>query len=398
MNRWGYSVADWRTLNAALLNPHRLKVRATLLDLDGKHLNDLTDKLADGQINVDGTSSDGIARTATIVLRDPRRALPFDSSSPADSALWYDRMVRIVYEVRSGDGWLGGPAFVGPVTSLVRDGQTVSVGCKDKAWLASGNAWTVLHLGKGMKVTDAITRVMRDLTGETLLDIPDLPQRLPHHVTITPDDIPWHEARKLANAVDRQLYYDSGGWCRLRRWPGRSLFTFTDRHMVTNPKLTAPTSFANAVRVIGAVPKGSKTHVHASGVASGPLGPARLTRNGVGLHLMATGATIRDDKIKTQAAAQARVDRELADGTRAPIVVTFDALPGPGAFLDPGDLVRAHTDDGGETFRYMQASVPLNVSAGTPMAVGFLDRRMAHHNPRPPRHHAHRHHKSRKHR
>jgi hypothetical protein len=376
VNRHGLSAAQWRTLTATLAGPHRLRVRAQLLDLNRQHLASLTPLFLDGQIDIDLHAD--VVRRATVVLNDPRRALPFDSDSPAVGALWFDRMIRIAYDVWTDSyGWLTLVPFTGPVVGLARDGRQVTATCDGMERLAMGNAWTVLALNKGMRKTNAIRRIMAELTGETRFDIPDLPATLPHPVTLRPDDVPWLQATELARSMDRQLFYTGEGILALRRHPRHVAFEFTGRaHVLSNPQVAAPADFANAARVIGHDPKGPKRQLVAQAVAAGQLSPARLGRNGVGRHLMAGGATIAADKAKTRAEIRARAERELEDALRQPVQVSFDALPGPGAFLDPGDKCRVRIDEGAVTFRFAQASMPLNIANGQGMTVGYLDHRM----------------------
>jgi hypothetical protein len=382
MNRFGLSAAQWRAVTATLASSHRLRVRAQLLDLDGKHLASLTPQLLDGQVDLDVSAE--VVRRATVVIDDRRRALPFDSDSPSGSAFWFDRMIRIAYDVLTeGHGWLTLVPFTGPVVGLSRDGRQVTVTCDGMERLAMGNTWTVLALDKGMRKTDAIKRIMRELTGESRFDIPDLPATLPRPVTLTPDDVPWVQARRIASSMDRQLFYTGGGVLTLRRHPEHVAFEFTGRrHVLSSPQVSAPSDFANAARVIGHDPKGPKRQLVAQAVASGPLSPSRLGRNGVPRYLMAGGSTVQADNAKTSADVHAQASRELLDALRQPVQVSFDALPGPGAFLDPGDKCRVSVDEGALTFRLTQASMPLNTLNGQGMSVGYNDYRMGHGRPR----------------
>jgi hypothetical protein len=273
--------------------------------------------------------------------------------------------------------------FTGPVVGLARDGRQVTVTCDGMERLAMGNTWTVLALDKGMRKTDAIKRIMRELVGESRFDIPDLPATLPRPVTLTPDDVPWVQARRIASSMDRQLFYTGGGVLTLRRHPEHVAFEFTGRkHVLSSPQVSAPSDFANAARVVGHDPKGPKRQLVAQAVASGPLSPSRLGHNGVPRYLMAGGATVQADNAKTRAEVNARASRELVDALRQPVQVSFDALPGPGAFLDPGDKCRVSVDEGAITFRLTQLSMPLNTANGQGMSVGYNDYRMGHGRPR----------------
>jgi hypothetical protein len=382
MNRFGLSAAQWRAVTATLCSSHRLRVRAQLLDLDGKHLASLTPQLLDGQVDLDVSAE--VVRRATVVIDDRRRALPFDSDSPSPGAFWFDRMIRVAYDVLTDAyGWLTLVPFTGPVVGLARDGRQVTVTCDGMERLAMGNTWTVLALDKGMRKTDAIRRIMRELVGESRFDIPDLPATLPRPVTLTPDDVPWVQARRIAHSMDRQLFYTGGGVLTLRRHPEHVAFEFTGRrHVLSSPQVSAPSDFANAARVVGHDPKGPKRQLVAQAVASGPLSPSRLGHNGVPRYLMAGGATVQADNAKTRAEVNARASRELVDALRQPVQVSFDALPGPGAFLDPGDKCRVSVDEGAVTFRLTQLSMPLNTANGQGMSVGYNDYRMGHGRPR----------------
>jgi hypothetical protein len=97
---------------------------------------------------------------------------------------------------------------------------------------------------------------------------------------------------------------------------------------------------------------------------------------------MAGGSTIQADNAKTSADVHAVAARELLDALLQPVQVSFDALPGPGAFLDPGDKCRVSVDDGALTFRLTQTSMPLNTLNGQGMSVGYNDYRMGHGRPR----------------
>lgn len=369
----GLSAAERRALITTLGRTHRVRVRCTTLDLAGAALSDLTPYLLDGQVDVDSTAD--VTRSQTLTLSDPNRALPFDSDHPADTSLFLDCMIRSTYSVLVGDEWVSIPVFTGPVSKLDRNGDQVTVECQGKEVLAMGASWAPLTLPKGMKKTDAIRRILAERAGETSFDIPDLPARLPKPISLGRASVPWKVARSIARSMNHQLYYDGSGTCRLRTHPGTVGFTFTGRdHVTSAPQISYSGDVVNAAYVFGAIPKGSKTHVHAVAVAprNHPLSPQRLGRNGVPRYLLRNGDTIQDDQIKTVAEAQARANQDVRDGLLQAVEVSFDSKPLP--FFDPGDLCHVTTDDLSVTFRLQQFSLPLGGSDSAGMSVGYHKR------------------------
>jgi hypothetical protein len=374
VNRRGLSAADWRAYCATLVQPHRERTLLRVESLAGVPGATLTGYFDDGQVDMDVTAA--VTRTATITLHDPRRSLPFDSDHPSDTALFMDRMIRVSSSVLVGDTWRTRPVFTGPVTKLDRDGDLVTAECQGKEVLALGASWAPMTLRKGMKKTDAIRRIMAERAGETFFDIPDLSARLPKHVVLSRESVPWLVARRIARSMALQLFYDGAGVCTLRRVPGVVGFAFTGTHHVTTPPQISWSTegVVNAVYVLGGVPKGSKTHVHASAVAprSHPLSPWRLGRNGVPRYLTPNGQIVQDDMLKTVAECKARAERIVHDGLLMGVDASFDSVPI--GFLDPQDLCRVSTDDGDVTFRLRSFSLPLSAASGQGMSVGYHKR------------------------
>lgn len=364
----GLSAADQRAQRAAMLVPNRVRTRLSARTLAGDTMADLSPFFESGQVNVDGSAD--VTRSLTLTLNDPRRALPFDTDHPAKTALFFDRAIRVDYEVLVAGDWQSIPSFTGPVTKLDRDGDQVTVECQGKEVLYLGAAWRPITLHKGMKKTDAIRLLLSDANpayAETQLDIPDLPARMPRTKSLTREDVPWLVAQKIADSMSMQLFYDGRGTCRLRHRPEHVSLSFAGTGFVVSPiQVSWSDTFVNAVIVHGTKPKGAKEHVHAVAVAQAnhPLSPQRTGR-----YLLPGGQIIRDDHIKTTAEAQKRADKRLADGLRQGVDVAFDSIPGPVALLDPDDLSHVHTDDGSVTFRIRSFSLPLVV--GEPASVGY---------------------------
>lgn len=367
----GLSAAQQRDLRATITAPYRARTRIELQDLAGNAVADLTPYFADGQADVDSTAA--VTRSASVVLHDETRSLPFDTDHPATTALYFDRMLRITWGVLvGGTDWVDLPVFTGPITKLDRDGDQVTVECQGKEVMLLGAAWAPLTLAKNMRRTDAIIRLLREgnpVYREPLIDVPDAAARLPKAISLTRESVPWLKAKSIARSMNRQLFYDGAGRARLRTYPGTVGFTFTGQHHVTSPiQVSFSSELVNAVAVEGGIPKGSKKPVTAVAVApaSHPLSPRR-----VGRYLLPDGQIIRDDSIKTTKEAQALADSRLEDGLLQAVEVSFDSAPVH--FLDPADLCHVATDDGSVTFRLQKFSLPL-VANGQAMSVGYTRR------------------------
>lgn len=373
----GLAAADHRALLAALVDiGTKIRVHVEIRNFAGETIADVSDRLIDGQVDIDAGAD--ITRALSMTLTDPKRHLPFDSKHPAKTALFFDRTIRARYDVLlPGNQWVEIPVFTGPVTRLNRTGALVNVEARGKEVFFLGAAWQITALRKHLQKTDALTRILTEgnpFYAEGRLAIPDLDARLPHHIGITRDAQLWKIARNIARSMDRQLFYDARGIATLRTHPDHVRFTFTGAHrVVTDPVITYDEDTANAAIVKGANPKGPKNQIIAFALPrpSHPLHP----RN-IGRVTLATGQIIEDSTIKKQADAQARADRALRDAIRQGTDVQFDSVPVP--LLDPLDLCSVHTDDLHAVFRLGQSSLPLVLTGDVVMHVGYRKRITTH--------------------
>lgn len=375
MRRLGLNADERTAYHRALRSSQQRRIRVAVLDLDGRQVGNISNRILDGQIVVDANAT--VTRMAMLQILDPRRTLDFDSNTPDDGALFADRMLRIHYSVFVAelDQWVSCPVFTGPVIKLDRNGDILAVEAHGKEHLAMGEMWRPLHLEKGTKKTDAI-RTILERTGETRFDIPDLKVRLPKPQSLGRFAVPWKVARKKANGMDRQLFYPGDGVCTLRRRPTTPVFTFTegeDGEVVGDVAVSHTLDdLKNVVLVRGGKPKGAKRRVQAVAIAdpSEPLSPnpdRGLGRNGQQRYLV---HRIDEDSIKSKREAQRKADRVLEDKLRQTVDVTFDSMPIP--HLDAGDLVRVRTDEATWTFRLDRFTLPLGVEGDQTMAVGYL--------------------------
>lgn len=362
--------AELTTLLAA---HHSMRVVVQVVDLDHRAVGDpISGQLLDGQVNVDLNAE--VTRSATLSLLDPNHTLNFDSDSPADGALYADRMLSIRYGLRSptpGSKWIDVPIFTGPVTKFSRNGAVVSVECQGKESLATGSLWTPYTAKKNRPKRDIIVEVMQ-AAGEKHFALDHFTFRMPGDAVLLPDATPWAFARTIAGSMGAQLYYDGAGRLRLRDYPERPAFTFragTGGTVVDQPSVDfLIDNVRNAVRVTGRKKKGkgAKGSIAYDAVApsSHPLSPTRLGRNGRARYLP---DFYTDEKIgsvtELKRVATARLNAALA----SVVDVKFSSLVVP--HLDAGDYIALSTPDFAMTNRLTSFSIPL--AAAGQMSVGY---------------------------
>lgn len=370
---------ELRAFHRALRGHHSLQVSVLVLNLDHEQLGDLSQEFLDGQVNFDTAGE--VSRSLTLSFLDVGRTMDFDSDSPANGALYGNRMIRIVYRVRVDElaRWVSIPLFTGPVVKLDRAGDVVTVECQGKEVLAQGAAWRPMTVRKGVPKVDAIRRIMRERGGESRFDLPDLKARLPKAVSMGRQASPWGAASRIAESMDRRLEYDGRGRLCLRPKRPNPVFTFSDGEageILTEPQLAFDTAnVANVVWVKGGKPRAKRRdnetraefetrqdkergiRRHAVAGRRHPLSP--FWPRGLGrpdaprflLHM------IENDHIRSEREAQKRANTALRNLLEQAVDVTFDALPVP--HLEPGDRVMVRTRDFAMGFRLTQASIPL---------------------------------------
>lgn len=361
-----------RTLNRS----HSFRLEVDLLNLAGDHVSTVSNKVLDGQVDVDADAD--VTRSCTVTFLDPSHSLQLDSDSPDDGALHADRMLRVRYSVLVPD--LGRrvdvPVFTGPIVAFDRDGDKVRVQALGKEALAKRTAWRPLTLKKGMQKDEAIRTILTARYGEDWFDFPAAnTSRLPAAVSLGRMGIGWDLCMRFAASISRQLYYDGAGRCRLRVRPAAAGFTFRAGHP-TDSNITTPlqvshdfTELKNAVWVRGGKPKGAKRAVSAFVAAptGHPLSPTRLGRNGVASYSV---EEIDNDHLRSLKECRAAATRRLNELLLEEVGVTFDSFPIP--HLDPFDVVKVQTPDFVANIRIRRFSLPLTV--GGAMSVGYISR------------------------
>jgi hypothetical protein len=392
----GLTGADYRAFLDALADPHSISIDVAVLTLDGDELSRISPEIIDGQVDVDAEAD--VTRVLTATLLDRTHSLQIDSESPDDGALYADRMLQVVYSVLvpALNDRVDVEVFTGPIVAFERTGAQVQVTAHGKEELALGWIWRPLNVKKGARKTDAIRKIMGAGAGETRFDIPDLATRIPKGISLGRSAQPWPRCRAIARSLNRQLFYDGSGVCRLRIRPRRPVATFRSgdprRANITSPVTVSHdfTEIKNTVWFRGGKPKGHKKAVEYAAVApkKHPLSPIRLGRtnsdgDNVPRYLVHEAS---NDHVRSKAEAKKRAQALLDDMLLEVLGVQFTAVPFP--HLDPLDVVRVETDDFAANIRVRQFSLPLALSEGTGMTVGYIDRvsRPAKHRIRPTRH------------
>lgn len=359
----------------ALVSHHSMRVTVRVLDTEMNPIGDaVSQRLLDGQVNAALNAT--ITRSATLSFLDPAEALSFDSDSPADGALYADRMLRISYDVRQpglfGGRWVETPIFTGPVSKFSRDGVKVAVEGQGKETLAMGSPWRTYTAKKGRKKVDVIEEVMR-AEGERHFALGHHGARMPGDKVLTAEGNAWDFVQGIARSMGLQLFYDGAGRLRLRRPPRTAVFTFRDGlggSITETPSVEfLIDNVKNAVRVTGKKPKGAKAKVRAHAVADPhhPLSPVRLGRNGQPRYL---AEFIDDDKIGSDREAKRVAESRLRTLLATFVTVKFAGLVIP--HLDVGDYIRVTTSRFSMTTRLSEFSIPLTASGR--MSVGYTRR------------------------
>lgn len=381
MQKLGLTNAERKAFHTTLRSSHTRRIIVRVLDLDGSVRADLSDRVLDGEVVVDGHAT--VTRSLSLSLLDPRHTLNFDTDSPDDGALYADRMLEVVYSVYVPDlsDHVNVRVFTGPVTKLDRKGDVVDVEAQGKEALAMGEMWRPLVLKKGTPKTAAIRMILKQRAGETRFDLPDRSARLLKTASYDRWTKPWKAAKAIARSMDLQLFYDGRGVAILRHLPRRPVYTFntgTGGEILSDVAISnTMEEVVNTVVVRGGKPKGAKEAIQVTAVADRkhPLSPWRLGRtikddDGTDVIIPRHHVErIEDGHIRSVKEARKRADRVLDDRLTSTVDVTLDVLPLP--HLDPGDKVRVVTDDLSVAFRVWAFTIPLSAEGSPVMSLGY---------------------------
>ena len=357
------SAAQTDAFIQTLRSTYTKKIHVRSLTRTGTVVADLSSHFQDGQVQVDGSAD--ITRATAVTLFDPDRKIGFDIETYQGGALDWTHDLEVKYEVNSPllSEAVTIPVHRGPVISLHRDGNQVQAGAAGREWFLGFTLARAVTYRRGAKITDVIRNFLIDHIGETRVVIPDLPQKLHTNVTFDTDNPPLAKLRSLAQAVNRQFYYDGSGTARLRILPNQPQWSFMAGPGVASADITSSVQtdatldgVKNRVIVRGAPAHGKVPQVvyMAIAPASHPLSPGRL---GAGKAPMYLTEIIDNPHIRTVADAKAVAETELANYLRLAVEVDFNSIPIP--HFDPDDLI--HVFDGyvAGTHRLTKFTLPL---------------------------------------
>jgi hypothetical protein len=363
--------AQERAYQQTLHGVHTRRIVASLLDRQGRTIAWLSPAFRSGAVTVDARQD--VTRSAQLDLLDPWHRLGFDADTYQGGLLDLSRMVRLVYcvnspllaeEVRIG-------VFKGPVTRIRRDGPMLSVEAQGMEVYGLNPAQRSMTIGAGTRKTDAIKQILRDLMGVVELGgIPNLRAKLPDDVTITQKDRAFKVAWRIADAMNRQLFFDGNGRPQLRRRPKKVGWSFHDGPGggLTSPLRTEAdmTKVKNHIEVKGATKGGKTITGQATAAANHPLSPWNLGLPGGPLYLT---EEVTNDHLRSQQ----EVDEYAADllERRLRLIhdASFNSVPVP--HLDPLDLIRVHTAYESVSTQLETFTLPLALEGD--MSVGYVD-------------------------
>lgn len=366
----GLTAAQLRDFTQLLLTSHHVRVDIHLLGLTHTRVSNVSDMFFDGQITIDRDAE--ISRSASLTFFDPKHQMALDSNSPADGAMYMDRMLQIYYTIASPD-WSRKytvPVFCGPITKMDRDNAILKVECQGKEALSMDPVWVARTYRKGARKVDVIRALLKG-TGETKFSLRSSTSKLSKDLAVSSQHKPWQVAKDLAHSLGYQLFYDGRGVCVMRSYPTYPCFNFregTGNALLSKPQVGFDmTGVVNSVLVKGATPKGKSQPIIYRAVPpnSHPLSPRNLGRNGVPRYIL---SEIDDDSITSVSEAKAAGEYRLARALYESTTVAFDSLPVP--HLEPGDVFGLYTSESSTKSSVGKMTIPLNVNSSA--SVGYL--------------------------
>lgn len=356
----------------ALVSDHWVDISVQLLDLEHYYIADMSEDFYEGQINIDITGE--ATRNLSLKILDPLSSYGLDSRNPQGGALYYDRMIRVVYTVYTW--WMANPVsavvFCGPITTMNRDGLFINLEAKGKETLALGQIWNTRTYLKGRTKLSILLDLCNNVLGEDRYDLPRYPEILK---AITADKTLGREAQvwpymqSLASSAGLNLFYDGRGVLRLRQTSSNSVYTFrtgVGGSVVTDPQIGYEDEFKNKIWGIGGIPSGATKPIEASVQApsSHPLSPQALGRKGKNFYQV---EKVENDNFRTTTSLKAYLTKILNQRLIQAVSTTADTLVIP--HLDPYDFVTIQNEAFSNIIQLRQFSIPLGVDGNNSIGV-----------------------------
>lgn len=302
-----------------------------------------------------------------VTLLDPDHAVAIDSSSPADGALFLDRMIQIICSIRGRLRWYDIPVFTGPITLVDRDGPIITLeahSMEEFGLSAAFNTGEVRDKYKRAAFLNLLGRMGEDLA---YVDVPDNDEKLNSSIPIARDTRLWDKAFYVAAGLGRYCYYDGSGFLRTPRWTSAPAIAFaggTFGLLLSEPQVSYRTDeFKNAWWVKTTTSGGKDIEATVVLPSSHPLSPAKLGRNGKPRYLLGVE---EDGDLRTEPKARARAQFRLEHSALS-ARAQFEARP---VFhLNPFDWMRVTVPEWSMDVPIGEFSLP--IVPGSPMTVGY---------------------------
>lgn len=385
----GLSAADYAQYMTTLASSHEIKVTVQILRPTHAVVSTISHMLIDGQVDCEASEGDkaDVANSRTAILRflDPNRTLAFEAGSPNDGAVFFDRMLRIIYSVYTGraanGGWVDVPVFTGPIMNFEREGNEVVVEARGKEEYGLGQIFKTAKYARGTYKV-AVIRALLAITGETSSNMRSIPatggERNPKNVTLTGEQKVWPFVFALGKGMLRngkiqRIFYNAQGQAVLRPINQAPVFRIAAKPgglLLSDPKIAySMTDLKNVVKVVGRKTATSTTGTPpivsyaAIAPATHPLSPNKLGRNGNPRYYL---LLLDKPDVIGYTAAKTLAKSQLAYWLNQQVQATWECLPIPHA--EPWDTVDLVTARGVLTAPLRRFTLPL--VAGPPMTVG----------------------------
>ena len=367
-----------------LVNSHTVRFRVRIHNGNEEQIGaaDENLRILGGAVQVDAKAD--VTRALDLTLLDPGEKVKLDPDNVKEAAFSHERFISVqrgvwVKQMDNGEGdWVWVPIFWGPLASFDRTGSEVSVMAlgKESLMLAPHLMYQSMHLNRGTKVTDGIKRILRHY-GETRFDIPDLAYKVRKKggISIGRWEEGWRAAQRLANSIDRQLYYDARGKAVLRRHQENVVWVFNENGSKADilSEIQVGYDFDNVRNVVvvrGSLGKKDKRQIEAIArpPRTHPLHPMNMQRNGVPRRMIERTEV---GHLKNHMEARDVAERKLRSFLRAEQSCSFEALVIP--HLEERDVIGVRGDETWMDIHLEQFTIPL--SAEEPMSVGYMRKR-----------------------
>lgn len=221
--------ADRKVRFRARLRTHEGKgVRIKLTVVGGEVIVDVRDPGIAGGTEV---AEDSPSRTATVRVHDPHHRIRGGRTQPQTGQSIYGKYVHVeagVWVTELAE-WIDCPIFDGQIVEVEREGDfvTLSAEGRDGGHIDPALFPRAFAVRRHTRVHQGIRRILSH-RGERRFDFPAKTRRLARDHAWRAGKAPWSACVRLAKSIDMQLYARGDGTFRLRTYPTKACWRFTD--------------------------------------------------------------------------------------------------------------------------------------------------------------------------